>query len=86
MGCYPSSQSYCESRMPRREPSIGSLPGIYYNKSKPFKRNGLIWTSDIPITLSELEHKRTLFWQAAPTHGVSMFYPSYIIYNLIKTN
>ncbi|KAI8885601.1 hypothetical protein K501DRAFT_143009, partial [Backusella circina FSU 941] len=27
------------------------------------------WTSDIPITLSELEHKRALFWQNAPTHG-----------------
>ncbi|CAO3624153.1 unnamed protein product [Mucor hiemalis] len=45
------------------------LPGVYYNKSRPFKRVGLMWTSDTPITISQLEQKRYLFWETAPNYG-----------------
>ncbi|KAL7326875.1 hypothetical protein PS15p_209145 [Mucor circinelloides] len=46
-----------------------TFPRAYYNKSKPFKRAGLLWTADIPITHAELDHKRSAFWETAPSYG-----------------
>lgn len=50
------------------------LPGVYYNKSRPFKRLGLMWTSDTPISITQLEQKRYLYWETAPTYGVHIKY------------
>lgn len=49
-----------------------TFPRAYYNKSKPFKRAGLLWTADMPITHAELDHKRSAFWETAPSYGVTI--------------
>ncbi|KAG2198576.1 hypothetical protein INT46_000719 [Mucor plumbeus] len=41
----------------------------YYNKSKPFKRTGLLWTAEMPISNVELDQKRSVFWNTAPSYG-----------------
>ncbi|KAK4512358.1 uncharacterized protein ATC70_003056 [Mucor velutinosus] len=46
-----------------------TFPRAYYNKSKPFKRTGLLWTAGMPITRVELDRKRTAFWETAPSYG-----------------
>jgi hypothetical protein len=53
-------------------PTSIPLPGAYYNKTRPFKRVGLMWTSDTPLTIIQLEQKRCLFWETAPNYGVSL--------------
>jgi hypothetical protein len=69
MGCYPSS--HVDQASPLRQARLSqSCPATYYNKSKPFERVGLTWSSDTPITLSELEQKRLLFWETAHVYGV----------------
>ncbi|KAI8882542.1 hypothetical protein K501DRAFT_251317 [Backusella circina FSU 941] len=65
MGCYPSAHVNEDSPSRQAQP----CPGIYYNKSKPFKRLGLAWTSDTPITLAQLEQKRLLFWETVHFYG-----------------
>ncbi|KAI8137014.1 hypothetical protein BJV82DRAFT_637222 [Fennellomyces sp. T-0311] len=35
---------------------------------KPFKRTGLSWTADTPLTQAQLESQRTIFWDTAPSY------------------
>ncbi|KAG2222796.1 hypothetical protein INT45_011606 [Circinella minor] len=35
---------------------------------KPFKRTGIHWTADSPITQTQLENQRTVFWETAPSY------------------
>ncbi|KAI9491316.1 hypothetical protein BDB00DRAFT_833993 [Zychaea mexicana] len=35
---------------------------------KPFKRTGLSWTADTPLTQAQLENQRTIFWDTAPSY------------------
>ncbi|ORZ26072.1 hypothetical protein BCR42DRAFT_401525 [Absidia repens] len=52
MGCCLSSQS----EQGRAVTGVG----------KPFKRNNIQWTSDIPITRARLQEQRNTFWETAP--------------------
>lgn len=47
------------------------FPRAYYNKSKPYKRTGLLWTAEMPISIVELDQKRSTFWDTAPSYGVN---------------
>ncbi|KAI8344410.1 hypothetical protein BC941DRAFT_408568 [Chlamydoabsidia padenii] len=51
MGCCISSQSN---------------QGRSVTGGKPFKRNNIQWTSDIPITRTRLLEQRSTFWETAP--------------------
>lgn len=85
MGCRPSSlvdrgslSRSASSTNQDTNPSNSSnrdhptFTRAYYNKSKPFKRTGLLWTADMPITHVELDHKRSIFWETAPSYGVTI--------------
>lgn len=68
MGCCTSS--LVEQDSPTTPVVVVPLPEAYYSNSKPFKRLGLMWTSNHPITKSQLEKQRLDFWETAPNDGV----------------
>lgn len=70
MGCCSSSLVDQDLLTTSTNDDNSSIPITYNNKSRPFKRVGLMWTSDIPITETQLEQKRFSYWESAPTYGV----------------
>jgi hypothetical protein len=79
MGCCPSSlidQNLQTSNHHNNSSQFDDhasipLPASYLNKSKPFKKAGLKWTSDTPLTKSQLDQKQLTFWETAPSYGVT---------------
>lgn len=75
MGCCSSSlvdQDLLATSSTNDDNSSIPLPVSYNNKSRPFKRIGLMWISDTPITETQLEQKRFSYWESAPTYGVRL--------------
>lgn len=70
MGCCSSSLVDQDLLATSAHDDHSTTPSAYYNKSRPFKKVGLMWTSDIPITETQLEQKRFSYWESAPTYGV----------------
>lgn len=73
MGCCSSSlvdQDLLTTSADRFDQSIMPMKAAYYESSKPFKRTGLMWTSDMAMTITELEQKRSAYWESAPEYGV----------------
>lgn len=78
MGCCSSSLVDQDSTAPVNNELVTTdsnirsipLPEAYYSNSKPFKRAGLMWTADSPITKSQLDQQRLAFWETAPKYGV----------------
>lgn len=74
MGCCSSSpvdQDFLTTSEDNYDTATIPLPVSYYNKSRPFKRSSLMWTSETPMTVTDLEQKRLTYWESAPTYGVS---------------
>ncbi|KAI7889689.1 uncharacterized protein EV154DRAFT_565133 [Mucor mucedo] len=69
MGCCSSSLVDQDLLATSTNDDRSTIPSAYNNKSRPFKRVGLMWTSDIPITETQLEEKRFSYWESAPTYG-----------------
>ncbi|KAG2235133.1 hypothetical protein INT48_006514 [Thamnidium elegans] len=72
MGCCSSSpvdQDFLTTSQDNYDTVTIPLPVSYYNKSRPFKRSGLMWTSDTPMSVTDLEQKRLTYWESAPIYG-----------------
>jgi hypothetical protein len=69
MGCCSSSLVDQTANHSSNPDHSAPIP-LSLNKSKPFTKAGLIWTSDIPLTQSQLDQKRSVFWETSPSYGV----------------
>ena len=49
---------------------VGNERNLTHQTGKPFKRTGLSWTADTPLSQAQLESQRTIFWDTAPTYEV----------------
>ncbi|KAJ2961382.1 hypothetical protein NQZ79_g3407 [Umbelopsis isabellina] len=62
MGCCSSSEASSE------EGGYSSRNGGFRAGNKPFKRKGIKWTANPPITEDQLQQQRDTFWDTAPSY------------------